>query len=78
MDQIRPHLGLAEKMGALMGQLIRQPHDITVTYSGDLTRFDTRPLTRALLKGLLGVFTDKPVNYVSAPAMARDKGIHVR
>ena len=78
LDQIRPHLSLAEKMGALMGQLIRQPHDITVTYSGDLIRFDTRPLTRALLKGLLGVFTDKPVNYVSAPAMARDKGIHVR
>jgi D-3-phosphoglycerate dehydrogenase len=78
MDQIRPHLDLAEKMGSLMGQLIRKPHDITVTYSGDLTRFDTRPLTRAVLKGLLGVFTDKPVNYVSAPALARDKGIHVQ
>ena len=78
MDQIRPHLSLAEKMGSLMGQLIRKPHDVTVTYSGDITRFDTRPLTRAVLKGLLGVFTDKPVNYVSAPALARDKGIHVR
>ncbi len=77
MEQIRPHLGLAEKMGSLMGQLIRKPHDITVTYSGDITRFDTRPLTRAVLKGLLGVFTDKPVNYVSAAALAREKGIHV-
>jgi hypothetical protein len=25
----------------------------------------------------LGSFTDKPVNYVNAPALARDKGIHV-
>lgn len=78
MEQIRPHLQLAENMGSLMGQLVRKPHDITVTYSGDITRFDTRPLTRAILKGLLGVFTDKPVNFVSALALARDKGIHVR
>ena len=78
MEQIRPHLHLAEKMGSLMGQLIRKPHDITVTYSGDITRYDTRPLTRAVLKGLLGVFTDKPVNYVSAATLAREKGIHVR
>jgi hypothetical protein len=65
-------------MGSLMGQLVRKPHDVTITYSGDVTRFDTRPLTHAVLKGLLGAFTDKPVNYVSAPALARDKGIHVR
>ena len=40
--------------------------------------FDTRPLTHAVLKGLLGAYTDTPVNYVSAPAIARDKGIHVQ
>jgi len=78
MDQIRPHLSLAEKMGSLMGQLVRKPHDVTITYSGEVTRFDTRPLTRAVLKGLLSAFTDMPVNYVSAPALARDKGIHVQ
>ena len=78
MEQIRPYLDLAEKMGSLMGQLVRKPHDVTITYSGDVTRFDTRPLTHAALKGLLGAFTDKPVNYVSAPAIALEKGIHVR
>ncbi len=78
MEQIRPYLDLVEKMGSLMGQLIRKPHDVTITYSGDVTRFDTRPLTHAALKGLLGAFTDKPVNYVSAPAIALEKGIHVR
>jgi D-3-phosphoglycerate dehydrogenase len=30
------------------------------------------------LKGLLGSFTDKPVNYVNAPSLAQSKGIHVR
>jgi len=78
MEQLRPHLVLAEKMGSIMGQLVRKIHDITVTYSGDMTRLDTRPLTHAVLKGLLGTFTDTPVNYVSAPALAKEKGINIK
>ena len=78
MDQLRPHLDLAEKMGSLMGQLVRKVHDITISYSGSVSRLDTRPLTHAVLKGLLGSFTDTPVNYVNAPSLAQEKGIHVR
>jgi len=77
MDQIRPHLELAEKMGSLMGQLAKKIHDITISYSGDVADLDTRPLTHAVLKGLLSAFTDQPVNYVNAPALAAEKGIHV-
>ncbi|MCF8081298.1 MAG: phosphoglycerate dehydrogenase, partial [Desulfobacterales bacterium] len=78
MERLRPHLNLAEKMGSLMGQLVRNVHDVAITYARDLAEFDTRPLTHAVLKGLLGAYTDAPVNYVSAPAIARDKGIHVK
>ena len=77
LDKLHPYLGLAERMGSLMGQMVRKPHDVTVTYSGDVAGFDTRVLTRAVLKGLLGSFTDMPVNFVNAPALARDKGIKV-
>lgn len=77
MDQIRPHLDLAEKMGSMMGQLARKIHDVTISYSGNLISLDTRPLTHAILKGLLGAFTDQPVNYVNAPELARERGIHV-
>ncbi|MGD9105543.1 MAG: phosphoglycerate dehydrogenase, partial [Desulfobacterales bacterium] len=77
MDQLRPHLDLAEKMGSLMGQLVRKVHDITISYSGKVSRLDTRPLTHAVLKGLLSSFTDTPVNYVNAPSLAQDKGIHI-
>lgn len=77
MDQLRLYLDLAEKMGSLMGQLVRTIHDITISYSGDVAVLDTRPLTHAVLKGLLGSFSDTPVNYVNAPALAREKGIHV-
>jgi D-3-phosphoglycerate dehydrogenase len=78
MDQLRPYLDLAEKMGSLMGQLVRKVHDITISYSGIVSGLDTRPLTHAALKGLLGSFTDTPVNYVNAPSIAQNKGIHVR
>lgn len=78
MEQLRPYLNLGERIGSLMGQLIRHLHDITITYCGDVAKLDTRPLTHAVLKGLLGSYTDQPVNYVSAPALAKDKGIKVQ
>lgn len=78
MERIRPYLDLAEKMGSLMGQVIRAVHDITITYTGDVAELETRPLTHAVLKGFLGVFTDKPVNYVNARAIAKQKGIQIQ
>ena len=77
MEQLRPHISLAERMGAFLGQMVREPHDVHITYGGYITELDTRVLTRAALKGLLGSFTDMPVNYVNAPALAKDKGIGV-
>ncbi len=78
LEKIRPHLELSEKMGKLMGQLVKKACDITISYCGEVSRLETRPLTHAVLKGLLSAFTDKPVNDVSAPSMAAEKGIHVK
>lgn len=78
MERIRPHLSLVEKMGSLMGQMVSGLHDLTITYSGGVSKMETRPLTHAILKGFLGAFTDRPVNYVSAPALAKEKGIRVQ
>jgi D-3-phosphoglycerate dehydrogenase len=75
---ITPHLELSEKMGSLMGQLVRRIHDITITYSGEFAKLDTRLLTHAVLKGLLSSFTDKPVNQINALSLAREKGIAVK
>lgn len=77
MPRLKPFLELAERLGSMTGQLTRQPHDIRITYSGDVTKFDTHVLTHAVLKGLLDSFTDKPVNYVNAHHLARDRGIGV-
>ena len=78
MAQLRPHLNLAEKMGSLIGQLVGAVHDVTITYSGEISRLSTRPVTHALLKGLLGAYTHNPINYVNARAIALDKGMRIR
>jgi len=78
MERLRPHLNLAEKMGSMMGELVKGAHDVSITYSREMAEYETRPITHAVLKGLLGEFTDRPVNDISAPAIARDKGIHVK
>ncbi len=77
MELIKPYLDLAERMGAMMGQLTRHIHNLRVTYSGEVASYDTRPVTHAALKGLLGAYTDQPVNYVNAPAIAKSKGMQV-
>ncbi len=78
LQQIKPYLDQAEKMGSIMGQVIREIRDITITYSGETAGLDTRPITNALLKGFLSSFTDKAINYINAPAIAADKGIQIK
>jgi len=78
MERLRPYLSLAEKMGSLMGQLNKAPHDVSIRYSGDVTGLAIKPITNALLKGLLGVFTDKPINYVNARSIAKANGIDIQ
>ncbi len=78
MERLRPHLTLAEKMGSMMGQLVRSVYDITITYCGEVSSLSIRPVTHAMLKGLLSVYTDKPINYVNARAMAKEKGIGLK
>lgn len=70
-------LELGEKMGSLVGQVVREVNDIRIVYSGEVARFDTRIITHAVLKGLLSSFTDMPVNYINAPALAKGKGFKI-
>jgi D-3-phosphoglycerate dehydrogenase/(S)-sulfolactate dehydrogenase len=79
LDQLAPFLPLAEKLGALAAQLAPQgPSEIDVEVAGDLAAIPMRPLTSRALVGLLRHFLHTPVNEVNAPAIAKDRGIHVR
>jgi D-3-phosphoglycerate dehydrogenase len=78
LKQLSPYINLSEKMGRLAGQLLTSLHGLEIDYSGEVAELNTKPITHALLKGLLECFQDEPVNYVSAPALAKAKGITVK
>src|SRR5438067_5657121 len=82
LQRLGPYLRLCEKLGSLSGQLALQggdcagaPERIEITYAGEVANQPTAPLTAAVLKGVLGTFLAEPVNEVSGPALARERGL---
>ncbi|WP_242396144.1 phosphoglycerate dehydrogenase [Anaeromyxobacter oryzisoli] len=79
LDQLAPYLPLAEKLGSLAAQLAPSgPTEVTVEVAGELAAIPMRPLAARALVGLLRHFLDAPLNDVSAPAVARERGVVVR
>lgn len=75
---MKPYIGLAEKIGSLQGQLCRSGvEEVRIEYCGEVSEFNTAPLTVAALKGFLSAIMDITVNYVNAPSIARERGIRV-
>lgn len=75
---IRPWITLAERMGLLHTQLFGgRLREVTIRFCGEVTRYPLASLTVAVLKGLLAPISGPSVNYVNAPAIARERGITV-
>jgi len=76
---IRPWLVLAEKLGKLQSNLIAgRLQRVEVEYRGGDAAPHAKPLTVALLRGLLApVLGSESVNYVNAPLIAEERGILV-
>jgi len=78
LSEIRPYVDLAERLGKFQAQRgIKGLQRITIEYSGSVTEHPSRPLTNALLKGLLEPIVGPTVNHVNAPHLARERGIQV-
>jgi D-3-phosphoglycerate dehydrogenase len=76
--ELRPFLHLAEKLGSLQMQLSEGGiKRVEVEFQGDMVAEHVKPLTIALLKGLLDPISDTPINYISASHLARQRGISV-
>jgi hypothetical protein len=78
LEQLGPWLDLAHKMGTLAGQLA--PEAVTaveVQVGGEAGEHPLKPLTVQVLKGLLTQLWGESVNEVSAPALARERGIEI-
>jgi D-3-phosphoglycerate dehydrogenase len=77
LEQIRPYVVLAEKLGRFQGQLCPGAiEEIEIVYSGEVAEHRVAPITIAVLKGLLESVTDR-VNFVNAPIVAQERGIKV-
>lgn len=76
---IAPFMALAEKLGALQMQLAmgQSLTSLQVTYRGAGIGPFAKPLTVALLKGLLAPILGDSVNYVNAPKLASERGLAV-
>ena len=78
LNQLRPFLTLAEALGAFQSQIAEGPIDsVNIEYIGEISKLDTTPLLHSIMKGLLYPMMRDEVNYVNAPAIAKDRGIHL-
>lgn len=76
-ESTRPYMVLAERMGLLLHVLARNPiRRVAVEYRGDEMIGLIKPLTVALLKGMLAPVLSQ-VNYINAPVLAVERGIQV-
>jgi D-3-phosphoglycerate dehydrogenase len=86
-DALRPFLPLVEKLGQLYTALAGGGPGgrtsaigggrLQIDYVGALVEQDTRVLTLAALKGMLGPICHEPVTFVNAPLLAAERGIEV-
>lgn len=75
--KLKPYLKLAEQMGLLLGQITDSAiESVGITYSGAVSTLNTKPLTSVALASLLKASMDG-VNMVSAPAVAKSRGIDI-
>jgi D-3-phosphoglycerate dehydrogenase / 2-oxoglutarate reductase len=78
LAQIRPYLGLGEKLGRLLAQLSSKGLEtLTINYTGKVSETETVPITRSVLKGLLFQCAEVAVNEVNAPKAAQNLGLKV-
>ena len=75
--RLKPFIALAEKLGSFAGQLTETGIlKVTIAYDGEVARMNTRALTSAAIAGLLRPMLAS-VNVVSAPLIAKERGIAV-
>ncbi len=76
---LSPFVSVAEALGKLVTQLVDgQPRMIEMKYCGEISQYDTAPLTASVIKGMLSPVSEAQVNLVNALAVARSRGLHVR
>ncbi len=82
-EHLGPYLDLGEKLGSLAAQLgatesAGAPVSLEIEYRGEVGDLGTKTVTAAIVRGLLRSILGDDLNYVSAPVIARERGISVQ
>ena len=75
-ERLKPYIDVARALGSIVGQL--EPIDvreIRVTCTGEAGELGVTPIARAALAGFLQQHLEEPVNPISAPYEAQERGI---
>ena len=76
--RLKPYMGLAEKLGRLIGQITgTEIRSIDIEVEGAAAELNIKPITGAVLAGVMRTWSDT-VNMVNAPYLAKERGIAVR
>jgi len=75
--RLKPYMKLAEQLGSFAGQVTETGiRRAVIEFEGHVAALNTKPLVQAAIAGLLKPFSDA-VNMVSAPVIARERGIEI-
>ena len=75
--KLKPFVALAEKLGLFAGQMMDPGlKTIEVAYIGEVAKLNVKPMTAAALAGVLRPMLAE-INMVSAPAIAKERGVTV-
>ncbi len=75
--KLKPFVALAEKLGAFAGQMVDTGiRGVDIAFEGDVARLNVKPLTAAALAGVMRPMLAE-INMVSAPAVAKERGVTV-
>jgi D-3-phosphoglycerate dehydrogenase len=73
--KLKPFIALAERLGSFAGQLTESGiNKVQLAYEGAVAQMNTKALTSAAIAGLLRPML-QDVNVVSAPSIAKERGI---
>jgi len=75
--KLKPYIALAERLGAFAGQMVDVGlKGVDVAFEGEVAGLNVRPLAAAALAGVMRPMLAE-INMVSAPAVARERGVTV-
>lgn len=75
---MEPYINLAEKLGAFSSQLTEgRLQELNLNYSGQLSLYETSPVTLAIVKGVLKPILQETVNFINSVSLAKERGIRI-